>query len=41
MDDKVREEIVNRAYLQNRKYSVDVFYERMFEVYNRAIRKKW
>ena len=41
LDTKLKDEIAQRAYIQNKKYSVDVFYERMYEVYNRAIRKMW
>lgn len=41
MDNKQKEEIVNNAYEHIKKFSMDVFYERMKEVYIRAIRKTW
>ena len=41
LEKKEKENIINTAYKNNRKYSLDAFYENMEEVYNRARRKKW
>ena len=41
MDEEKKKQIIENAFEANKKYSMDVFYERMLEVYNRAIRKKW
>ncbi len=41
MNEGLREKIIERAALEANKYSIDVFYENMLEVYKRAIRRKW
>ena len=41
LEKKEKEKIISSAYKNNRKYSLDAFYENMEEVYNRARRKKW
>ena len=35
------DQIIENAYLNNQKYSLDSYYDSMLEVYHRAIRKKW
>lgn len=42
LDNSEREKIVSAAYKLNvEKYSLDLYYERMYDVYNKAIRKFW
>lgn len=36
-----QKDIIEKAYIQNKKYSVEEFYNSMIEVYYRALRKKW
>lgn len=33
--------VIEEAYIRNEVYSIDKFYERMMEVYHRALRKNW
>jgi 1,2-diacylglycerol 3-alpha-glucosyltransferase len=40
LDDK-KNEIIEKSFIENQKYSIDKFYEKMLEVYNRALRKRW
>ena len=41
MPEEKRNRIIETAYKANDRYSMDTFYEKMLEVYRRAIRKKW
>ena len=41
MDDERKNKIIETAYEGNKRFSMDTFYEKMLEVYNRALRKKW
>lgn len=41
MNEEEQNRIIQQAYEQNQKYSIDTFYDRMYEVYKRAIRKNW
>ena len=41
LSEEKRKEIIENAYENIQKYSVDIFYESMKEVYLRAIRKRW
>lgn len=41
MDLQEQKNIIEKAYQENKRYSIDTFYDRMFEVYNRATRKMW
>lgn len=41
MSEEEQNKIVQQAYEENQKYSIDTFYEKMYEVYKRAIRKSW
>lgn len=41
MDELERQQIIENAYENNKKYSLDSFYDSMLEVYHRALRKKW
>ena len=41
LSDEQKETIIKQSYENNKKYSIDTYYERMIEVYHRAIRKSW
>ena len=41
LSEEEQNQVIETAYQNNKKYSIDTFYERMIEVYHRAIRKKW
>lgn len=41
MDQEEQNKIIENAYLENKRYSLETFYNKMLEVYHRAIRKKW
>ena len=41
MNEEEQNRIIQQAYEQNQKYSIDTFYDKMYEVYKRAIRKNW
>lgn len=41
MNEEERKQIIENAYAENQRYSIDAFYENMLEVYHRAIRKMW
>ncbi len=41
LDDETKNKIIEQACKNNEKYSIKLFYERMVEVYNRALRKRW
>lgn len=41
LDEETKNKIILQASKNNEKYSMKLFYERMMEVYNRALRKRW
>ena len=41
LNQEEKDRIILNAYNENKRFSIDTFYERMLEVYNRARRKKW
>ncbi len=41
MPKEKRNKIIETAFEKNKRFSMDVFYEKMLEVYNRALRKRW
>ncbi len=41
LSEEKKKEIIENAYENVKKYSIDIFYDSMKEVYHRAIRKRW
>lgn len=41
LDEDTKKQIIETAYIRNKKYSMEAFYDKMLEVYNRANRRYW